>query len=194
VKTKQNVNEHTAPAFCVENDGLLFDHQGSNNDEGTTSGPRWDGSKDWGEKDRNEEHHTHHDGRDTCLATLWSGHISFNQKEGIRSHMGRYAPAMPVADSMYAVTGEVPRRDPIVIETASTQYANVDPSKSSVTGSRRPANFAMEYRVLFRTLGSIPNASERRKRTRLYLETPGVRCNFGKYHLPTHQEYPRRAW
>ena len=53
---------------------------------------------------------------------------------------------------MYAVTGEVPRREPNVIVIASTQYPNVDPSKSRVTGSRRPASFAMEYRVLFRTL------------------------------------------
>ena len=108
--------------------------------------------------------------------------------------MEQYAPAMPVADSTYAVTGEVPRREPTVIVIASTQYANVDPSKSSVTGSRRPANFAMEYRVLFKTLGHISDALGRRKLTRLCLETPDVRCNFGKYHIPTHQEYPRRAW
>lgn len=49
---------------------------------------------------------------------------------------------------MNAVTGEVPRREPIVIVIPSTQYANVDPSKSCVTVSRRPANLAMEYRVL----------------------------------------------
>jgi hypothetical protein len=59
---------------------------------------------------------------------------------------------MPVADSMNAVTGEVPRREPRLIAIASTQYANVDPSKSSVTGSRRPANFAIEYKVLFGTV------------------------------------------
>ena len=53
---------------------------------------------------------------------------------------------------MNAVTGEVPRREPTLIVIASTQYANVDPSKSSVTGSRRPANFAMEYNVLFGTV------------------------------------------
>lgn len=58
----------------------LSDHQRSHNDEGTTGGPRWDGSKDRGEKDRDEEHQTHHDGGDTCLATLWSGHVSFTQK------------------------------------------------------------------------------------------------------------------
>ena len=56
---------------------------------------------------------------------------------------------------MYAVTGEVPRREPIVIAIASTQYADVEPSKSIVTGSRRPANFAMEYKVLFGTVREI---------------------------------------
>lgn len=56
---------------------------------------------------------------------------------------------------MNAVTGEVPRREPILIAIASTQYANVDPSKSSVTGSRRPANFAIEYRVLFGTVRRV---------------------------------------
>jgi len=71
------------------------------------------------------------------------------KKEGRRGHLEQHAPAIPVADSMYAVTGEIPTREPIVIVTASTQYAIVEPSKSSVTGSRRPANFAMEYRVLF---------------------------------------------
>lgn len=65
----------------------------------------------------------------------------------------KYAPAIPVADSMYVVTGEVPRREPMVIVIASTQYANVDPSKSCVTGSRRPANFAMEYKVLLEMSG-----------------------------------------
>ena len=52
--------------------------------------------------------------------------------------------AIPVADSMKAVTGEVPISAPIEMEKASTQYAIVEFSKSSVTGSRRPANFAME--------------------------------------------------
>ena len=53
---------------------------------------------------------------------------------------------------MNAVTGEVPRREPTVIVSASTQYAAVDPSKSRVTGSLRPANFAIEYKVLFETV------------------------------------------
>jgi len=72
-----------------------------------------------------------------------------------RGHPDQYAPAIPVADSMYAVTGEVPSREPTVMAIASTQYASVDPSKSSVTGSRRPANFAMEYKVLFRTVRNV---------------------------------------
>jgi hypothetical protein len=54
---------------------------------------------------------------------------------------------IPVADSMNAVTGDVPISAPIEIEKASTQYAHVEFSKSRVTGSRRPANFAMEYSV-----------------------------------------------
>ena len=72
-----------------------------------------------------------------------------------RDHLEQHAPAIPVADSMYAVTGEVPSREPTVMAIASTQYASVDPSKSSVTGSRRPANFAMEYKVLFRTVRNV---------------------------------------
>lgn len=53
---------------------------------------------------------------------------------------------------MYVATGEVPRREPIVAMIPSTQYAAVDPSKSIVTGSRKPANSAMEYKVLFRAV------------------------------------------
>lgn len=51
---------------------------------------------------------------------------------------------IPVALSMNAVTGEVPIRAPMLMLKASTQYAIVEFSKSSVTGSRRPANLAME--------------------------------------------------
>jgi hypothetical protein len=51
---------------------------------------------------------------------------------------------MPVALSINAVTGEVPMRAPIEILNASMQYAHVLFSKSSVTGSRRPANLAIE--------------------------------------------------
>ena len=68
----------------------------------------------------------------------------------------RYIPAIPVANSMNAVTDEVPRREPTVIVSASTQYAAVDPSKSRVTGSLRPVNFAIEYKVLFGTVSRAP--------------------------------------
>ena len=54
---------------------------------------------------------------------------------------------IPVALSMKAVTGEVPMSAPILILKASTQYAIVEFSKSSVTGSRKPANLAMAYSV-----------------------------------------------
>ncbi len=54
---------------------------------------------------------------------------------------------MPVALSMNAVTGDVPTNEPIEIVKASTQYAIVLFSKSFVTGSRSPANFAIEYSV-----------------------------------------------
>lgn len=57
-------------------------------------------------------------------------------------------PVMPVALSTNAVTELVPMSAPILTEKASTQYAMVEFSKSNVTGSRSPANFAMEYRVL----------------------------------------------
>jgi hypothetical protein len=53
-------------------------------------------------------------------------------------------PLIPVALSMYAVTGLIPRSAPMLIEKASTQYAIVEFSKSKVTGSRRPANLAIE--------------------------------------------------
>ena len=36
----------------------------------------------------------------------------------------------------------------MLIQKASTQYAIVEFSKSNVTGSRKPANFAIEYSVL----------------------------------------------
>ena len=50
---------------------------------------------------------------------------------------------IPVALSMNAVTGDVPMSAPMLMLNASTQYAIVEFSKSSVTGSRRPANLAM---------------------------------------------------
>jgi len=52
-------------------------------------------------------------------------------------------PLIPVADSIYAVTGLEPNRAPRTIQKASTQYAMDEPSKSKVTGSRKPANLAM---------------------------------------------------
>jgi hypothetical protein len=62
----------------------------------------------------------------------------------IQFEKGRgYLPLIPVALSMYAVTGLVPMSAPMLMEKASTQYAIVEFSKSSVTGSRRPANLAM---------------------------------------------------
>ena len=54
---------------------------------------------------------------------------------------------IPVALSMNAVTGDVPMSAPMLMLKASTQYAIVEFSKSRVTGSRRPANLAMEYKV-----------------------------------------------
>ena len=51
---------------------------------------------------------------------------------------------IPVADSTNAVTGDVPMSAPMEMQNASTQYAAVLFSKSNVTGSRRPANLAME--------------------------------------------------
>jgi len=60
------------------------------------------------------------------------------------NHSWNSLPEIPVALSMKAVTGLVPMRAPILMENASTQYATVERSKSSVTGSRSPANLAME--------------------------------------------------
>src|SRR5579859_5495350 len=54
---------------------------------------------------------------------------------------------IPAPDSMNAVTGLVPRRLPIEMETASTTYATADPSKSPVFSSRAPQNRAIEYKV-----------------------------------------------
>lgn len=54
---------------------------------------------------------------------------------------------------MKAVTGLVPINAPILMLNASTQYAMVEFSKSKVTGSRKPANFAIEYSVPVVSLG-----------------------------------------
>ena len=59
-----------------------------------------------------------------------------------------HVPLIPVALSTNEVTGLVPISAPMLIQNASTQYAIVEFSKSNVTGSRRPANFAIEYSVL----------------------------------------------
>ena len=55
--------------------------------------------------------------------------------------------AIPVDDSMNAVTGDVPRRAPIEMQNASTQYAIDEFSKSPVVSSMTPAKRAIEYRV-----------------------------------------------
>ncbi|KAK5632393.1 hypothetical protein RRF57_008106 [Xylaria bambusicola] len=53
--------------------------------------------------------------------------------------------AMPAPDSIKAVTGEEPNRDPIEMLRASTMYAAVLPSKSWVSGSTTSARRAMAY-------------------------------------------------
>jgi hypothetical protein len=54
---------------------------------------------------------------------------------------------MPAPDSMNAVDGLTPRRDPTEIVMASQQYARVERGKSPVEGSTTPEKRAMEYRV-----------------------------------------------
>lgn len=54
---------------------------------------------------------------------------------------------MPAPDSMKAVEGETPRREPMEMVIASQQYANVERGKSPVEGSTTPEKRAMEYRV-----------------------------------------------
>ena len=51
---------------------------------------------------------------------------------------------IPAPDSMNAVTGEQPKRDPMVIMIASVQYASVERGKSPVSGSTTPEKRAME--------------------------------------------------
>jgi hypothetical protein len=51
---------------------------------------------------------------------------------------------MPAPDSMKAVDGETPRREPIEMVTASQQYAKVERGKSPVEGSTTPEKRAME--------------------------------------------------
>jgi hypothetical protein len=55
--------------------------------------------------------------------------------------------AIPAADSINAVTGDVPRSEPIEMLIASVQYASVDRGKSPVESSTTPENRAIEYSV-----------------------------------------------
>jgi hypothetical protein len=52
--------------------------------------------------------------------------------------------AIPAPDSIKAVTGEVPNKDPIEMEIASVQYAIVERGKEPVFSSTTPENLAME--------------------------------------------------
>ena len=54
---------------------------------------------------------------------------------------------IPAPDSMNAVTGGEPKRDPMVMPNASTMYATALPSKSCVSSSIAPQKRAMEYNV-----------------------------------------------
>jgi hypothetical protein len=54
---------------------------------------------------------------------------------------------IPAPDSINAVEGETPRRDPMDMVIASQQYARVERGKSPVEGSTTPEKRAMEYRV-----------------------------------------------
>jgi len=51
---------------------------------------------------------------------------------------------MPAPDSIKAVTGPQPNKDPMEIVIASVQYASVDLGKSPVSESTTPENRAME--------------------------------------------------
>jgi hypothetical protein len=51
---------------------------------------------------------------------------------------------IPAPDSMKHVTGEQPKREPIVIVIASQQYASVERGKSPVLGSTTPEKRAIE--------------------------------------------------
>ena len=54
---------------------------------------------------------------------------------------------IPAPDSINAVTGEQPKREPMEMAIASQQYASVERGKSPVSGSTTPENRAIEYRV-----------------------------------------------
>ena len=52
--------------------------------------------------------------------------------------------AIPAPDSIKAVTGEVPNKDPMEMQMASVQYARVERGKEPVFESTTPENVAME--------------------------------------------------
>jgi hypothetical protein len=62
--------------------------------------------------------------------------------------------AIPAPDSIKTVTGEHPSREPIEIQKASVQYANVDRGKSPDSGSTTPENRAMLYSVAVQSMMS----------------------------------------
>jgi hypothetical protein len=60
--------------------------------------------------------------------------------------------AIPAPDSMNAVTGEVPNKAPIEMQSESVQYATVDRGKSPDLGSTTPENRAMLYNVAVQSM------------------------------------------
>lgn len=59
---------------------------------------------------------------------------------------------IPAPDSMNAVTGEHPKREPIDMVMASVQYAIVERGKSPDLGSTAPEKRAMEYKVAVQSI------------------------------------------
>ena len=59
---------------------------------------------------------------------------------------------IPAPDSMNAVTGEHPNKEPMDIVIASVQYARVERGKSPVFGSTAPEKRAMEYKVAVQSM------------------------------------------
>lgn len=55
--------------------------------------------------------------------------------------------AIPAPDSTNVVTGELPNKDAIEMQTASVQKATVERGKEPSVGSTTPAKRAIEYRV-----------------------------------------------
>jgi hypothetical protein len=60
--------------------------------------------------------------------------------------------AIPAPDSMKAVTGDVPKRAPIEMQSESVQYATVDRGKSPDFWSTTPEKRAMLYRVAVQSM------------------------------------------